>query len=101
MADDIYAVVVLQMAIELPYILIQSLIYGVLVYAMMAFEWTVAKFLWFIFFMYFTLLYHTFYGMMTMALSANHHVAAISSSAFYALWNLFSGFVVPLTVSSN
>lgn len=86
-----------QMAIELPYILIQSLMYGVLVYAMMGFEWTVAKFLWFIFFMYFTLLYHTFYGMMTMALSANHHVAAISSSAFYALWNLFSGFVVPLT----
>ncbi|EXB94131.1 Pleiotropic drug resistance protein 1 [Morus notabilis] len=86
-----------QMAVELPYILIQSLIYGILVYSMMGFEWTVSKFFWFIFFMYCTNLYFTFYGMMIMAVSPNHHVAAISSSAFYALWNLFSGFVVPLT----
>lgn len=89
------------MAVELPYILIQSLIYGILVYSMMGFEWTVSKFFWFIFFMYCTILYFTFYGMMTMALSPNHHIAAISSSAFYALWNLFSGFVVPLTVSPS
>ncbi|KAJ7966133.1 Pleiotropic drug resistance ABC transporter [Quillaja saponaria] len=86
-----------QVMIELPYIFIQSLIYGMIVYSMMEFEWTVSKLLWYLFFMYFTLLYFTFYGMMTMAISPNHHVAAILSSAFYALWNLFSGFVIPLS----
>ncbi|PON90758.1 ABC type transporter protein [Trema orientale] len=86
-----------QIAIEVPYVLVQTIIYGVIVYGMMGFEWTVAKFVWFIFFMYFTFLYFTFYGMMTMAITPNHQVAAIASSAFYAIWNLFSGFLVPVT----
>lgn len=51
--------------------------------------------------MYFTILYFTFYGMMTMAITPNHNIAAILSSAFYAIWNIFSGFIVPQTVTSN
>ncbi|KAL0323901.1 UNVERIFIED_CONTAM: Pleiotropic drug resistance protein 1 [Sesamum calycinum] len=86
-----------QAAVELPNLLIQTLVYGVIVYAMIGFEWTVAKFLWYLFFMYFTLLYFTLYGMMTVAVTPNHNIAAIISSAFYALWNLFSGFIIPKT----
>ncbi|ONK59473.1 uncharacterized protein A4U43_C08F6790 [Asparagus officinalis] len=86
-----------QVAIELPYVLAQSLIYGVIVYAMIGFEWTVAKFFWYMFFMYFTLLYFTFYGMMAVGLTPNHNIASIVSSAFYAIWNLFSGFLIPRT----
>ncbi|KAL7187496.1 hypothetical protein ACSBR1_037555 [Camellia fascicularis] len=86
-----------QVVIQLPYIFVQTLIYGVIVYAMIGFEWTVAKFLWYLFFMYFTLLYFTFYGMMTVAVTPNHNIASIVSSAFYALWNLFSGFIIPKT----
>ncbi|KAI9107454.1 hypothetical protein K1719_021491 [Acacia pycnantha] len=86
-----------QVAIELPYILAQALTYGVIVYAMMGFDWTVEKFFWYLFFMYFTFLYFTFYGMMTVAVTPNHHIAAIIASAFYALWNLFSGFLIPRT----
>ncbi|XP_028766306.1 pleiotropic drug resistance protein 1 [Neltuma alba] len=84
-----------QVAIELPYILAQAVTYGVIVYAMMGFDWTVAKFFWYLFFMYFTFLYFTFYGMMTVAVTPNHHVAAIVAAAFYAVWNLFSGFLIP------
>ncbi|KAL7166187.1 hypothetical protein ACSBR2_036964 [Camellia fascicularis] len=84
-----------QVVIEIPYIFVQTLIYGVIVYAMIGFEWTVAKFLWYLFFMYFTLLYYTFYGMMTVAVTPNHNIASIVSSAFYVLWNLFSGFIIP------
>ncbi|CAL9097409.1 unnamed protein product [Musa acuminata var. zebrina] len=84
-----------QVVIELPYVLIQSILYGVIVYAMIGFEWTAAKFFWYIFFMYFTLLYFTFYGMMTVGITPNHNIAAIVSAAFYGLWNLFSGFIVP------
>jgi ABC-type multidrug transport system ATPase subunit/ABC-type multidrug transport system permease subunit len=86
-----------QVAIELPYIFVQSLIYGVLVYAMIGFEWTVAKFFWYLFFMYFTLAYFTFYGMMSVGLTPNYNVASVVSTAFYALWNLFSGFITPRT----
>ncbi|XP_020550291.1 pleiotropic drug resistance protein 1-like isoform X1 [Sesamum indicum] len=86
-----------QAVVELPNLLIQTLVYGVIVYAMIGFEWTVAKFLWYLFFMYFTLLYFTLYGMMTVAVTPNHNIAAIVSSAFYALWNLFSGFIIPKT----
>lgn len=91
----------LQVAIELPYILVQSLIYGVLVYAMIGFEWTVAKFFWYMFFMYFTLLYFTFYGMMAVGLTPNYNISSIVSSAFYAIWNVFSGFIIPRPVSST
>ncbi|KAF5456683.1 hypothetical protein F2P56_026134 [Juglans regia] len=86
-----------QVVIELPYNFLQTVIYGVIVYAMMGFEWKVGKFLWYLFFMYFTLLYFTFYGMMTVAITPNHNIATILSSGFYAIWNIFSGFVVPQT----
>ncbi|KAK9229254.1 hypothetical protein WN944_022213 [Citrus x changshan-huyou] len=84
-----------QVMIEIPYILVQSVVYGAIVYAMIGFEWTAAKFFWYIFFMYFTLLFFTFYGMMAVALTPNHHIAAIVSTLFYGLWNVFSGFIIP------
>ncbi|OAY63326.1 ABC transporter G family member 36 [Ananas comosus] len=86
-----------QVAIEIPYIFVQAVIYGVIVYAMIGFEWTAAKFFWYLFFMYFTLLYFTFYGMMAVGLTPNYNIASIVSSAFYGLWNLFSGFIIPRT----
>ncbi|KAI6694837.1 hypothetical protein NL676_022547 [Syzygium grande] len=86
-----------QVLIEIPYVLVQAISYGVIVYAMIGFEWTVAKFLWYLFFMCFTLLYFTYYGMMAVGMTPNRHIASIVSSAFYAIWNLFSGFVVPRT----
>ncbi|XP_042502636.1 pleiotropic drug resistance protein 1-like [Macadamia integrifolia] len=45
--------------------------------------------------MYFTLLYFTFYGMMSVAMTPNRNIAAVISIAFYAVSNLFSGFIVP------
>ncbi|XP_025811385.1 ABC transporter G family member 36-like isoform X2 [Panicum hallii] len=86
-----------QVLIELPYTLVQTCIYGTIVYAMMGFKWTVTKFFWYLFFMYFTLLYFIFCGMMAIGLTQNHTVASIVSAGFHATWNLFSGFLIPLT----
>ncbi|KAL4278141.1 hypothetical protein GQ457_03G042110 [Hibiscus cannabinus] len=86
-----------QVVVELPYIFVQAMTYGIIVYSMMAFEWTAAKFLWYVFFMYFTLLYFTFFGMVTVAITPNFHIAGVISTAFYAIWNLFTGFLVPRT----
>ncbi|GAV68075.1 ABC2_membrane domain-containing protein [Cephalotus follicularis] len=84
-----------QVVIELPYILLQTLLYGVIVYAMIGFHWTAIKFFWYLFFMYFTLLCFTFYGMMIVAVTPNQHIAAIVRASFYKMWYLFAGFVVP------
>ncbi|CAI0389715.1 unnamed protein product [Linum tenue] len=54
-----------------------------------------STFIWYMFFMYFTMLYFTFYGMMMTALTPNHNVASVVSAPFYMLWNLFSGFMIP------
>ncbi|OMP00185.1 ABC-2 type transporter [Corchorus olitorius] len=86
-----------QVLIELPYIFVQAVTYGIIVYSMMAFEWTAAKFLWYIFFMYFTFLYFTFFGMMAVSMTPNFHFAGVISNAFYGVWNLFTGFLVPRT----
>ncbi|XP_078161527.1 ABC transporter G family member 36-like [Carex rostrata] len=83
-----------QAVIELPYVLVQALAYGVVVYAMIGYEWTAVKFLWYLYFSYFTMLYFTYYGMMCVGVTPNYNVASIVSSAFYGLWNLFSGFLI-------
>lgn len=88
------------MTIEIPYVLMQAVVYSIIVYAMIGFEWNVTKFLWYLFFTFFSLAYFTYYGMMTVAVTPNHHIASIISSAFYGLWNLFSGFVIPRTVTN-
>ncbi|KAL3696312.1 hypothetical protein R1sor_010388 [Riccia sorocarpa] len=83
-----------QFLVEWPYVLVQSFWYATLVYSSIQLEWTAAKFFWYIYFMFFTLLYFTYWGMMTVAITPNGQFAAIISSAFYGLWNLFSGFLI-------
>ncbi|XP_010267164.1 PREDICTED: ABC transporter G family member 36-like [Nelumbo nucifera] len=84
-----------QVVTEIPYVLIQTTYYSLIVYAMISFEWTLEKFFWFFFISFFSFLYFTYYGMMTVAITPNHQVAAIFAAAFYGLFNLFSGFFIP------
>ncbi|XP_020591940.1 ABC transporter G family member 44-like [Phalaenopsis equestris] len=86
-----------QIAVELPYIFVQSLMYCTIVYSMIGFEWTTTKFLWYFYFTYFTLLYYTYYGMLAAGLTPNDTVASIFSSFFYEMWSLFSGFIISKT----
>ncbi|KAH9619997.1 hypothetical protein KSS87_023637, partial [Heliosperma pusillum] len=83
-----------QVVIELPYVFIQSLIYSGIFYYMASFEGNLVKFAWYLYFMFFTLLYFTFFGMMTIAVTPNHNAAAIVAAPFYMMWNLFSGFMI-------
>ncbi|XP_062165228.1 pleiotropic drug resistance protein 1-like isoform X1 [Alnus glutinosa] len=84
-----------QLMVELTYVLVQAIIYGGMIYAMIGFEWTVTKFFCNLFFTYFTFLYFTFFGMMTVAITPNQNIAAVVASSFYSMWNLFSGFFLP------
>ncbi|KAJ7541808.1 hypothetical protein O6H91_10G077700 [Diphasiastrum complanatum] len=84
-----------QSIIELPYIFAQTIVYGVVTYSMIHFEWAPDKFFWYLLFMFLTFTYFTFYGMMAVGLTPSQQLAAVVSSAFYSLWNLFSGFLIP------
>ncbi|XP_024171768.2 pleiotropic drug resistance protein 1 isoform X3 [Rosa chinensis] len=86
-----------QAVIEIPYTLIQTIIYGVIVYSMVGFDWTVSKFFFYLLFMYLTFLYFTFHGMMIVSITPSNTMSAVVSSAFYPLWNVISGFLIPKT----
>ncbi|XVE96475.1 hypothetical protein REPUB_Repub02eG0225200 [Reevesia pubescens] len=86
-----------QVAIETIYTAIQTLIYTLLLYSMIGFEWNVGKFLWFYYYILTCFVYFTLYGMMVVALTPGHQVAAIVMSFFLSFWNLFSGFLIPRT----
>lgn len=58
------------------------------------------KFFLYLVFMFLTFTYFTFYGMMAVGLTPSQHLAAVISSAFYSLWNLLSGFLIPKSVSN-
>ncbi|TKY48212.1 ABC transporter G family member 29 [Spatholobus suberectus] len=84
-----------QVISEIPYVLFQTIYFAFIVYAMVSFEWKVAKVLWFFFVSFFSFLYFTYYGMMTVSITPNHQVASIFGAAFYGVFNLFSGFFIP------
>ncbi|CAJ2632861.1 unnamed protein product [Trifolium pratense] len=89
------AYAVSQALIEVPYNLVQAVVYGIIVYSMLGYEWSITKFLWYIFFMFFTFLYYTYFGMMTTAMTPNLAMASLFNSTFNSLCNLFSGFLIP------
>ncbi|PSS15952.1 Pleiotropic drug resistance protein [Actinidia chinensis var. chinensis] len=86
-----------QVAIETIYVIIQTFVYSLLLYTMIGFEWKVAKVLWFYYFILMCFIYFTLYGMMVVALTPGHQIAAIVMSFFLSFWNLFSGFLIPRT----
>ncbi|KNA25912.1 hypothetical protein SOVF_002340 [Spinacia oleracea] len=87
-----------QALVEVPYIAVQTITYGIITYFMIGFERTLRKFLLYLVFTFLTFTYFTFYGMMAVGLTPTQHIAAIVSSASYSLWNLFSGFLIPKSI---
>jgi ABC-2 type transporter len=88
----------LQVAIEVPYVLFQVTLFMIIAYPAIGFEWTTAKFLWFFYTMFCSLLYMIYLGMMLVAMTPTVQLATILQSVFYQLLNLFSGFVIPRPV---
>ncbi|XP_028768416.1 pleiotropic drug resistance protein 2 isoform X2 [Neltuma alba] len=84
-----------QVAVEMIYVAIQTLLYSLILFSMMGFSWQVDKFMFFYYFLFMCFVYYTLYGMMTVALTPNPQVAAIIMSFFLSLWNLFTGFIIP------
>ncbi|KAI3837327.1 hypothetical protein MKW92_020572 [Papaver armeniacum] len=86
-----------QVAIEVIYVFIQSFIYCLLLFTMIGFPFTAVKFFYFLYFMFMCFIYFTMYGMMCVVMTPAPEIAAVAMSFFLGFWNLFSGFLVPVT----
>ncbi|KAK9755345.1 hypothetical protein RND81_01G018900 [Saponaria officinalis] len=84
-----------QVAIEGVYNVVQTLVYSLLLYSMIGFEWKIGKFLYFYYFIFMCFVYFTMYGMMLVSLTPGHQIGAILMGFFLSLWNLFAGFLIP------
>ncbi|CAI5979036.1 unnamed protein product [Closterium sp. NIES-64] len=89
-----------QGAIELPYLVVQALVYSLITYSMIRFEWTLGKFLLYLLFQFLTLLYFTCFGMMTSAITPAEGLGTLLSAFIYSFWNLLCGFLLPQPVSA-
>lgn len=88
--------VIAQVAVEIPYIIIQVIIFSGIVYPMLGFQLQAAKFFWFTLFMLLSFIYFVLYGMMTVALTPTQEIAAGLAFLIFIMWNVFSGFVIPI-----
>jgi hypothetical protein len=89
----------LQVAIEIIYVSIQTFLYSLLLYSMIGFEWNVGKFLYFYYFIFMSFTYFSMYGMMIISLTPGPEIAAVFMSFFISFWNLFSGYLIARPVS--
>ncbi|KAJ1269487.1 hypothetical protein BS78_07G215800 [Paspalum vaginatum] len=88
------AYAIAQVSVELPYMLVQVLIFSSIVYPMIGFEAAAGKFLWFFLYLVMSFMYYTLYGMMTVALTPNIEIAMGLSFLIFIFWNVFSGFII-------
>lgn len=84
-----------QVLMEAFYVAIQTLLYTIMLYTMIGFQWTPEKFFYFYFFIFACYAYCSFFGMMLVGLTPALAFASILMSFFFNFWNLFAGFVIP------
>ncbi|KAI9109270.1 hypothetical protein K1719_019893 [Acacia pycnantha] len=84
-----------QVTIEIPYILVQAIVYVAITYPMIGYQCSVEKIFWYFYTTFCTFLYFVYLGMLIVSLSLNLDLASILSTAVYTIFNLFSGFLMP------
>ncbi|XP_028104411.1 pleiotropic drug resistance protein 3-like isoform X2 [Camellia sinensis] len=90
-----WAYALAQVTIEIPYLLAISIAFVVITYPMIGYYWSAYKVFWYFYAMFCTLLYFSYLGMLLIAMTPSFPVAAILQSAFYTIFNLFAGFLIP------
>ncbi|KAF5739958.1 Pleiotropic drug resistance 9 [Tripterygium wilfordii] len=84
-----------QVTVEIPYSLIQAVAFVLLTYPMIGYYVTTYKVFWYFYATFSMFLYNNYLGMLLVSLTPNFMLATTLSSAFYTLFNLFSGFLIP------
>ncbi|KAG6580843.1 Pleiotropic drug resistance protein 3, partial [Cucurbita argyrosperma subsp. sororia] len=84
-----------QVLVEVPYLLVQAATYVIVTYPMIGFYGSASKVFWCFYSILCALLYFNYLGMLLVSITPNFQIANILSSAFYTMFNLFSGFLIP------
>ncbi|MFS7986463.1 putative ABC-2 type transporter [Helianthus anomalus] len=90
-----WAYALAQVTIEFPYLFAQSLAFVCITYPMIGYYWSPSKVFCYFYTFLCTLMYFTYLGMLLVAVTPSFPVAAILQSAFYTIFNLFAGFLIP------
>ncbi|PAN43887.1 hypothetical protein PAHAL_9G000300 [Panicum hallii] len=83
-----------QACVEVIYNIIQGILYTVLIYTMIGYDWKADKFFYFLFFITASFNYFTLFGMMLVACTPSALLANILITFALPLWNLFAGFLI-------
>jgi len=86
-----------QTCMEIIYNILQGMLYTILIYVMIGYDWKADKFFYFMFFIIASFNYFTLFGMMLVSLTPSAMLASILVSFVLPLWNLFAGFLVAKT----
>ncbi|KAI4310915.1 hypothetical protein MLD38_035860 [Melastoma candidum] len=84
-----------QVTVEIPYIFLQASLFLIITYPMIGFYASAYKIFWYFYAMFCIFLSFNYLGMLLVSVTPNMMVAAILSSAFYTMLNLFAGFLMP------
>uniref|UniRef100_A0A0D9XTN9 ABC transporter domain-containing protein n=1 Tax=Leersia perrieri TaxID=77586 RepID=A0A0D9XTN9_9ORYZ len=83
-----------QTCVEVIYNIVQGILYTLIIYSMIGYDWKADKFFYFMFFIVASFNYFTLFGMMLVASTPSPMLANILISFILPLWNLFAGFLV-------
>lgn len=84
-----------QQLVELPYLVTQTLLFTLILYWMVGFISTAAKFFYFCLYFFLTLWAFTNFGIMAVTLTPALPLASVFCSFFFGFWNLLAGFLIP------
>ncbi|KQK15967.1 hypothetical protein BRADI_1g26040v3 [Brachypodium distachyon] len=85
---------VAQALVEFVYSAAQGILYTVLFYGMVGFEWKADKFFYFMFFLVACFTYFTLYSMMLIACTPSQILGSVLVAFSLTQWNIFAGFLI-------
>jgi ABC-type multidrug transport system permease subunit len=85
----------LQAIVEIPYVLLQALLFSIITYPAINFYWSAFKVFWYFYTVFCTFLFYTYFGMLLVSLAPSYLVASVLAGFWYTMLNLFSGYLIP------
>lgn len=83
------------MTIEIPYVFLQAVLFTAITYPTINFYWSSYKVFWYLYTMFCTLLFFSYFGMLLASVTPTYQVASVLATFSYTMFNLFSGYLIP------
>lgn len=94
----VFPYILTEFLVEVPYLIVQAVVYSALVYWIVGFQANAGKFFWFLGVMIFTLFYWTFFGIQNVHITPSLSIANAFTSFCFGVWDLFCGYYKPSTM---